>query len=106
MTSAPHPRHRLSEVIHQPVRFSIVAALAAADSLDFRTIRDAVQVSDSVLSKQLSVLSDAEIVEIRKGFVGKWPRTWVKLTDSGRVSWLGHIDTLQEIATSTPDTDS
>jgi heme A synthase len=29
-----HPRHRLDEVIHAPVRFSIMATLAAADKAE------------------------------------------------------------------------
>ncbi|MCU1418055.1 MAG: ArsR family transcriptional regulator [Schumannella sp.] len=54
MTQAEHPRHRLDEVMHHPVRFSIVATLAAADEAEFAFVRDAVQVSDSVLSKQVA----------------------------------------------------
>jgi DNA-binding HxlR family transcriptional regulator len=103
MTTEPHPRHRLSEIIHQPVRFSILAALVAADSLDFATIRDTVQVSDSVLSKQLSTLADAGVIEVRKAFVGKWPRTSARLTVAGRAAWHSHIAALQEIANAAPD---
>ncbi len=99
MTDAPqHPRHQLSDVLHQPVRFSIVAALAAADSLDFGTIRNAVQITDSALSKQITILEEAGIVGVKKGFVGKRPRTWVKLTQTGRAEWLAHLAVLREIA--------
>ncbi|MEA9987243.1 transcriptional regulator [Subtercola sp. RTI3] len=105
MTPIPsHPRHLLSEVIHQTVRFSIVAALASADSLDFATIRDAIQVSDSVLSKQITILEQAEILEVKKGYVGKRPRTWVKLTPDGREAWVNHLDVLRQIAGGTSAT--
>ena len=56
---AQHPRYRLSETLHQPVRFSIAAALAATESMDFGTLRDQIQVSDSVLSKQITILEQA-----------------------------------------------
>jgi len=106
MTSTPHARYRLSAIIHQPVRFSIVASLAPAESLDFSTIRNAVQVSDSVLSKQITILEEAGLVDVKKGYVGKRPRTWVKLTPKGRKAWHSHLDTLREIADSvgTPQT--
>src|ERR1700737_461774 len=39
-----HPRERLDEVIHQPVRFSITAALAAADALGVSFVRDVVNI--------------------------------------------------------------
>jgi DNA-binding MarR family transcriptional regulator len=93
-----HPRHRLDEVVHQPVRFSVVAALAAAEQAEFGFVRDAVQVSDSVLSKQVAVLESAGYVEVRKGYVGKRPRTWLRLTDAGRAAFAAHLSTLQEIA--------
>jgi DNA-binding MarR family transcriptional regulator len=94
----PHPRLRLSEVLHQPVRFSIAAALAAADQLDFKDLRDAVRVTDSALSKQISTLEEAGYVGVKKGFVGKRPRTTLSLTAAGRTAWAEHLATLREIA--------
>lgn len=93
-----HPRERLDEVIHQPVRFSIAAALAAADELEFGFVRDLLNVSDSTLSKQATALEEAGYVSIRKGYVGKRPRTWFALTQEGRVAFEQHVATLREIA--------
>jgi DNA-binding MarR family transcriptional regulator len=95
---APHARHRLDEVLHAPVRFSIVATLAAVDEAEFGLVRDEVEVSDSVLSKQVSTLEKAGYVRVRKGYVGKRPRTWLSLTRAGRVAWTGHLAALREIA--------
>ena len=66
-----HARHRLDDVIHAPVRFSIVAALATVEQADFATIRDTVEISDSALSKQATALEAAGYVKIKKGYVGK-----------------------------------
>lgn len=97
-TPADHPRHKLNELIHSPVRFSIMAALAGAESLDFKDLRDAIQISDSVLSKQLAVLEKAGYVKIKKSFAGKMPRTSASLTSDGREAWIGHLQTLRDIA--------
>lgn len=94
----PHARHRLDEVIHSPVRFSIVAALASVDEAEFAAIRDAVEVSDSVLSKQVTTLEQAGYVKVRKGYVGKRPRTWLSLTRAGRSAFQAHLGALREIA--------
>ena len=93
-----HPRHELSEVLHQPVRFSITAALYRTETMDFKDLRNTIQVSDSVLSKQLSALEKAGYVDIKKAFVGKFPRTSVKLTKAGAQAWEHHIATLRLIA--------
>jgi len=92
-----HPRARLDDLVHQPVRFSLLAGLAQADELEFRFLRDTLELSDSVLSRQASILEQAGYVAIRKGHVGKWPRTWLKLTPQGRTAFNDHLDTLREI---------
>jgi DNA-binding MarR family transcriptional regulator len=97
-SAADHPRHRLNDLIHAPVRFSIMAALADAESMDFKDLRDAIQVSDSVLSKQLAVLEKAGYVKIRKSFAGKMPRTSASVTPDGRTAWEEHLQTLRDIA--------
>ena len=93
-----HPRTRLNGLIHQPTRFSLVAALAQAEALEFRFVRETLGVSDSVLSRQASALEEAGYVAVRKGFVGKWPRTWLSLTPKGRKAFKEHLKTLREIA--------
>jgi DNA-binding MarR family transcriptional regulator len=92
-----HPRTRLDGLIHQPVRFSLMAAVAKADELEFRFLRDALGVSDSVLSRQVSTLEEAGYVSVRKGYVGKRPRTWLSLTDPGRKVFEEHVQALRQI---------
>ena len=90
-TSGQHARHRLDEVIHAPVRLSIIAALADVDEAEFALVRDTVEISDSVLSKQARQLEDAGYVKIRKGYVGRRPRTWLSLTAAGRKALDRHL---------------
>jgi DNA-binding transcriptional ArsR family regulator len=85
------------ELIHAPTRLAIVSLLAATDWADFKFVRDEVGLSDSALSKQLSTLEESGYVEIRKGFVGKRPRTSVKLTRRGHHAFTGHVAALQQI---------
>ncbi len=88
---------RLDPLIHPPTRLAIVALLAATEWAEFKFIRDSVGLSDSALSKQLTILEDARVVKVRKGFVGKRPRTWVNLTSSGRAAFESHVAALREI---------
>lgn len=98
MTEPEHARFHLDEVIHAPVRLSIVAALAKVEEAEFAAVRDAIQVSDSVLSKQLTILEQAGYVVIRKGYVGKRPRTWLKLSLAGEQALAQHLAALRAIA--------
>jgi DNA-binding MarR family transcriptional regulator len=96
--TATHPRHELDELVHQPVRFSLLATLAAAEEAEFSFVRDAIEVSDSVLSKHAATLEAAGYLTVRKGYVGKRPRTWLRLTERGRAAFDAHVALLQAIA--------
>ncbi|MGR2751398.1 winged helix-turn-helix domain-containing protein [Agromyces arachidis] len=97
-TDGAHPRHRLDALLQRPVPFSICALLAAADEAEFAFVRDAVELSDSALSKQASALEAAGYVAVRKGFVGKYPRTWLSMTARGRAAFAAHLEALRAIA--------
>ena len=88
---------RFDDLIHAPTRLSIVSLLAATEWADFKYLRDAAGLSDSALSKQLTTLEEAGYVDIRKGFVGKRPRTSVRLSAAGRRAFAEHVAALQEI---------
>lgn len=88
---------KFDELIHAPTRLAIVSLLAASEWADFKFLRDTVGLSDSALSKQLTTLEGAGYVEIRKGFVGKRPRTSVALTVVGRAAFQQHVAALQQI---------
>jgi hypothetical protein len=97
--STPPPAARLDPVIHPLVRLAICGLLAAgADWVDFATVRESVAVSDSVLSKHSRALEDAGYLQVRKGAVGRRPRTWFRLTPEGRFAFGAHVAWLQNAA--------
>lgn len=92
VTARPDP------FIHPITRLSICGLLAAgADWVEFAALRDAAGISDSVLSKQSVVLEDAGYVQVRKGAVGRRPRTWFRLTAEGRQALEGHLAWLAQL---------
>ncbi|TBT92114.1 transcriptional regulator [Propioniciclava tarda] len=100
--AAPHPRVGLNEFLSHPIRLSLVAALASVEEADFASLRDFLQISDSALSRRASQLEEAKLVTIRKGYVGKRPRTWLSLTPAGREAWTSHLAAIKAIAKGLP----
>lgn len=88
---------QLDTLIHQPARLSIMAALASAEEIEFAALREAINISDSLLSRYIGMLEEAKYVKVRKGFVSKRPRTWLSLTDDGRKAFEQHIQLLNQI---------
>ncbi len=92
-----HPRVMLDDVIHSPVRLSIIASLARIGEIDFAALREIVDVSDSLLSKHLRQLEECGYVRVRKGSVARRPRTWLCLTDDGSTAFRHYRAVLAEI---------
>lgn len=92
-----HPRHDLDDVIHAPVRLSIMAALSVTDKAEFRFLRDTIEISDSLLSKHVITLEEAGYVNVEKAFVGKRPRTWLAITDKGRRAFHDYVSVLRRL---------
>ena len=92
-----HARQRLNDDFSNPVRLSLMGALQSVEEADFKSLKEALGISDSVLSRHLSALEEAGYVQIRKGYVGKRPRTWAKLSSGGKTAFAEHVQALKEI---------
>jgi len=84
-------------VVHGPHRLQVCALLAPVEEAEFGVLRDAVSVSDSVLSKQLRILEEAGYLVVRKRAGGGRVRTWAALTTEGRRAYDGHVAVLHRI---------
>jgi DNA-binding MarR family transcriptional regulator len=90
----------LNEIIHQPVRLRIMAALAVLEpgsEVDFGYLRNLLEVTDGNLGAHLRKLEEAGFIDINKTFVERKPRTYVTITDQGRRVFQDHVAALEEI---------
>jgi len=88
----------LDRVLHEKARLGILTSLAArADGLLFTDLKALCNLTDGNLSRHLTVLQEAGIVEIKKGFRGRRPQTLCRLTESGRRRYLGYIGVLESV---------
>lgn len=87
----------IDPVLHAPARLQIAAALSGVDEVEFAILRDVIGVSDSVLSKHLAALSDADYVKLTKAAKDGRQRTWAAFTAKGRKAFAGHMRALTEL---------
>lgn len=88
------------EIIHQPVRLKIMAALNTLEPgqrLEFVALRAIVQATDGNLGAHLLTLESAGYVVAKKDFAGKKPRTRLCLSSAGREAFSHYVRTLQAI---------
>jgi DNA-binding transcriptional ArsR family regulator len=88
---------RLDPVLHPPVRLQIAAILSRVSEAEFARLRQICEVADSVLSKHLAVLVEAEYVTLRKAALEGRQRTWVALTPGGSRAFAQHVAALQAL---------
>ena len=91
---------RFDELIHPSTRLSIVALLAATDWVDFAFVRDTLGLSDSALSKQFATLETAGYIGVERPIAERRRRVHVRLTDTGRRAFEGHVAALRQIVAS------
>lgn len=92
-----HPTNWLDEVVHQRHRLGILTITAEAKEAEFRFLRDTLSLTAGNLSRHLTVLQDAGLIEVEKGYAGRRPRTWVRITRLGRAALAAELDILARL---------
>lgn len=99
---------KIDEIIHQPIRLQLMAALVALrpdSQMEFVWLRDLLEVTDGNLGAHLTKLEKAGYIQVDKTFVDRKPRTFLSATDKGRVAFAENIKALQEIVSTAQSTD-
>ena len=78
-----HPANSLDNVVHQRVRLGILAIAAEARRVEFGFLQTSLDLTAGNLSKHVTVLENAGLIEVEKGYAGRRPRTWIRLTPAG-----------------------
>jgi len=92
-----HPTAGLDELVHQRHRLGILTIASKARQADFGYLREELGLTSGNLSTHLTVLEDAGLIKVEKGYEGRRPRTWVSITKPGRIALAAEIDALTRI---------
>lgn len=88
----------LDRLLHEKARLGLLTALAThPHGLLFNDLKALCRLTDGNLSRHLSHLQDAGLVEVWKGRKGKRPQTLVRLTDDGRKRFLDYLRVLEAV---------
>jgi DNA-binding MarR family transcriptional regulator len=101
MTDQPteHPTNGLSDVVHQRHRLGILTIAAESKRVEFGYLKDMLELTGGNLSRHLTVLVDAGLLAMEKGYDGKRPKTWVSITRTGRKALSDEIAALRALIT-------
>jgi len=90
----------LNETIHQTARLRVMAVLVTLDptaEVEFTYLRGLLDLTDGNLGAHLRKLEEAGFITMNKTFVDRKPRTFVSVTNEGRIVFKEHVEALQAI---------
>ena len=88
--------NNIPEMFHSKLRLMIVSELIK-QPLSFIALKQLTGATDGNLSVQISKLTDAGYIVVRKEFAGKKPLTTCELTALGRDSFRQYVELLNRI---------
>jgi DNA-binding MarR family transcriptional regulator len=92
-----HPTADLDDVVHQRHRLGILTIAAEVERVEFGYLREALALTAGNLSRHITVLEEAGLVDVQKGYDGKRPKTWVRINGTGRAALAKELDALREL---------
>lgn len=79
-------------------RLTIMASLSLAGGpVDFNTLLEELELTKGNLSSHMRKLEDAELVTVRKEFVGRKPRTTYVCTRKGKTEMRLYLSTIEAL---------
>ena len=91
------PLADIDRIIHEPARLMILALLYVVESGDFTFLMRQTGLTWGNLSSHMSKLEAAGYIEVEKEFVGRKPRTMLRLTDEGRAAFHEYLQSMKQV---------
>jgi DNA-binding MarR family transcriptional regulator len=94
---AEHPTNGLNDVVHQKHRLGILTIASETKRVEFGYLKDTLGLTGGNLSRHLTVLVDAGLLDMEKGYDGRRPKTWVSITRAGRQALADELAALRAL---------
>ncbi|MBM7491746.1 DNA-binding MarR family transcriptional regulator [Micromonospora luteifusca] len=92
-----HPTNGLSDTVHQRNRLGILTIAAEAERVEVAYLRDALELTAGNLSRHLAVLEEADLIQVERGYHGRRPKTWIRITQQGQTALTAEINALRQL---------
>lgn len=86
----------LNDVIHEKNRLLILSLMLKEGELSFGDLKEFTGMTDGNLASHLRILEENKIIEVKKSFLRRKPRTTYKLTSLGKEKFINYLETLKK----------
>lgn len=88
---------KLHKAFDSRVRLGIMSILMVNDWVDYKSIKEQLNLTDGNLASHINGLEKIEFIVINKGFIGKKTNTTYKITELGKATFKQHINALENL---------
>lgn len=88
---------KLDRLLENRVRLGVMSVLMVNRRVDYNRLKELLGVTDGNLASHLKALEKNGLIDVRKEFVGRKPRTTYSTTEEGRILFKRHLDALEEL---------
>ena len=92
-----NPISKLNKSFESRVRLGIMSILMVNESIDFKNLKEHLQVTDGNLASHLKALEKLEMILVKKQFIGRKPNTTYEATAIGRHAFESHLKALEDL---------
>lgn len=89
--------HKLNKIFDHRVRLGIMSALLVNDGVNFKFLKEVLDVTDGNLASHLKTLEENKFIKVDKGFIGRKTNTTYKVTRAGDKAFKLHLTALEQM---------
>ena len=89
--------HSLNKAFESRIRLGVMSILMVNDWVDYKTMKEMLEVTDGNLASHVAALERSKYVEVRKQFIGRRPNTSYKASPEGRKAFTEHLNALEKL---------
>lgn len=92
-----NPIGGLNKLFESRVRLGVMSILLVNEWVDYNTLKEYLQVTDGNLASHLKGLESNKLIEVKKQFVGRKPKTSYRCTEEGKNAFRSHLLALENL---------
>lgn len=87
----------LNKEFESRIRLGIMSALMVNDWVDFKEMKELLDITDGNLASHIAALEKNEYIRVKKEFVGKKTKTSYQATKPGSIAFKKHLNALEKL---------
>lgn len=89
--------NNVDRLIHEPARYNVMALLYVIEKAEFLFLQNQTEMTPGNLSTHLRKLEEGGYVEIEKKFVGRRPKTFIRLSQKGKECFEAYREQMKKL---------